>query len=69
MIFHLYDFLLSLFVALASSHVVLVMFVPMFAHEAVFSEAERVFARLGVLCLPILGHWHRITLPRTLEVL
>ena len=47
------------------------MLVPLLAHQAVFSGAERVFARLWKLghLLSILGHWHRVTLPRTLEVL
>ena len=47
------------------------MLVPLLAHQAVFSGAKRVFARLWKLgrLLSILGHWHRVTLPRTLEVL
>ena len=44
-----YDFSLTLFIALASSHVVCVMFVPIFAHGAVFGGAERVSARLWEL--------------------
>ena len=47
------------------------MLVPLFAREAVFRGAKWVFAWLWELCrlLSILGHRHRITLPRALEVL
>ena len=35
----------------------------------VLGGAERIFARLGELSLPILGLCHRVALPQTLEVL
>ena len=59
----------SLFEALASSHIVLLVLLPLFALKVAFTGAIRIFARLGELLLAILALRQSVALPNALEVL
>ena len=48
-------FKLAFSVALASCHIIIVVFHPLIASKRVFGGAEQIFARLGKLSPPILG--------------
>ena len=59
----------SLFEALASSHIVLLVLLPLFALKVAFTGAIRIFARLGELLLAVLALRQSVALPNALEVL